>query len=256
VRCIVYVLANWKMYLGPAETAALFARVQDGLRAQARSSEALPVVIVCPTAISLTAIGAMADRRLVRLGAQNCHWEPSGPYTGEISPAMLAGLVDYVMVGHSERRRSGETDEQIARKVAAVAARDMTPILFVGESEPTAAAAEQTEERLERGLAEVDLGRRPVLVVYEPEWAIGADAPAAAEHVRTIVARLKQRLRQRGAQRPAVIYGGTVTADNVGQFTAIGSLDGVGATRGTLDPRGFATIVAHVARADRRGRGG
>ena len=107
VRCIVYVLANWKMYLGPAETAALFARVQDGLRAQARSSEALPVVIVCPTAISLTAIGAMADRRLVRLGAQNCHWEPSGPYTGEISPAMLAGLVDYVMVGHSERRRSG-----------------------------------------------------------------------------------------------------------------------------------------------------
>ena len=256
MRFIAYVLANWKMYVGPAETAALFARVQDGLREQARSSPALPVVIVCPTAISLTAIDAIADRRLVRLGAQNCHWEPSGPYTGEVSPAMLAGLVDYVLVGHSERRRAGETDEQIARKVAAVAARAMTPILFVGEDEATAAAAAETEERLERGLAGVDLARRPVLVVYEPAWAIGADVPAAADHVRTIVARLKQRLRQRGAQRPAVIYGGAVSADNVGRFTAIDSLDGVGATRGALDARGFLTIVEHVARADSRRRGG
>jgi len=95
---------------------------------------------------------------------------------------MLAGLVDYVMVGHSERRRAGETDEQVARKVAAVAANAMTPILFVGEDE---------------------------------QW-----------------------LTDTGAQRPAIIYGGTVTADNVGQFTAIDVLDGVGATRATLDEHG------------------
>jgi triosephosphate isomerase len=253
VRLIAYVLANWKMYPGPAEAAALLTRVQDRLREEAF---ALPIVIVCPPVIALTTVRAMADRRLVRLGAQNCHWEPSGPCTGEISPVMLAGLVEYVLIGHSERRRAGETDEQIARKVAAVAAHAMTPILFVGEDEPTAAAAEETEERLERGLADVDVARRQVVVVYEPTWAIGADVPAAADHVRMVVARVKERLRAKGAQRPAVIYGGTVTADNVGRFTAIDVLDGVGATRATLDARQFATIVEHVARADMARSGG
>lgn len=256
MRLIAYVLANWKMYPGPAEATALLARIQDRLRDGARSPFALPIVIVCPPVIALMAIRAVADRRLVRLGAQNCHWEPSGPYTGEISPVMLTGLVDYVLIGHSERRRAGETDEQIAKKVAAVATNAMTPILFVGEDEPTGAAAEETEERLERGLADVDVARRPVVVVYEPAWAIGADEPAAAGHVRTVVARLKERLREKGAQRPAVIYGGTVTADNVGQFTAIDVLDGVGATRATLDARQFVTIVEHVARADMERRGG
>ncbi len=244
------------MYLGPGEAIGLFARVQERLRQEADAAFALPTVIVCPPAISLMAMSEIADRRLLRLGAQNCHWEPSGPYTGELSAAMLKGLVDYVLVGHSERRRAGETDEQIARKVAAVAANEMTPILFVGEDEPTAAAAEQAEERLEHGLAHVDVARRPVLVVYEPTWAIGADEPAAAEHVRSVVARLKGRLRDRGAQRPQIIYGGTVTADNIGRFTAVDELDGVGATRGTLDEDGFLAIVQQVARAGMGRRGG
>lgn len=243
------------MYPGPAEAIGLLARVQERLREEASSPSALPTVIVCPPAISLMAMRDVADRRVVRLGAQNCHWAKSGPYTGEVSAAMLRGLVDYVLVGHSERRRAGETDEQIAKKVAAVAANDMIPILFVGEEEPTAAATEQTEERLERGLAEVDLARRPVVVVYEPTWAIGGDKAAAGDHVRTVVARLKERLRDKGTQRPAIIYGGSVTADNVGQFTAIDVLDGVGATRGTLDERGFVTIVQRVAGRNRGGQG-
>ena len=256
VRSIRYVLANWKMYPGPAEAIGLLARVQERLREEVGSPFALPTVIVCPPAISLMAMRDMADRHLVRLGAQNCHWEASGPYTGEISPAMLRGLVDYVLVGHSERRRAGETDEQVASKVAAVAANAMTPILFVGEEEPTAAAAEQTEERLERGLAEVDVARRPVVVVYEPAWAIGAEKAAAGDHVRTVVTRLKERLVDKGAQRPAGIYGGSVTAGNGGQFTAIDVLDGVGATRATLDQRGFVTIVQRVARAGIEENGG
>ena len=244
---MAYVIANWKMYLMPAEAIDLFARVQQRLRQEADSGIELPTVIVCPPAISLMAMCDMADRRPVALGAQNCHWESCGAYTGEISAAMLAGLVDYVLVGHSERRRAGETDDQIARKVAAVAANAMTPILFVGEDEPTSAAAERAQDRLERGLSEVDVSRAPVLVVYEPTWAIGADAPAAADHVRMVVTRLKQWLTDNGAQRPTIIYGGTVTADNVGQFTAIDVLDGVGATRGTLDEDGFLAIVRQVA---------
>jgi triosephosphate isomerase len=246
---MAYVVANWKMYLGPAEAIALFARVQQRLRQEAESALELPTVIVCPPVISLMAMRDVADGRSVQLGAQNCHWESRGAYTGEISAAMLAGLVDYVMVGHSERRRAGETDEQIARKVAAVAANAMTPILFVGEDEPNSAAAEHAQERLKRGLAEVDISCQPVLVVYEPGWAIGADAPAAADHVHGVVTRLKQWLTDNGARRPAIIYGGTVTADNVAQFAAIDVLDGVGATRATLHEDGFVTIVGHMVRA-------
>jgi triosephosphate isomerase len=246
---MAYVLANWKMYLGPAEAIALFARVQQRLRQDAESAWELPTVIVCPPVIALMAMRDVAETRLVALGAQNCHWQSRGAYTGEISAAMLAGLADYVMVGHSERRRAGETDEQIAGKVAAIAANAMTPILFVGEDEPTSAVAERAQERLERGLAEVDVTCQPVLVVYEPTWAIGADAPATADHVRRVVTDLKQWLTDNGAQRPAIIYGGTVTAANVGQFTAIDVLDGVGATRAALDEHGFVTIVRRVARA-------
>lgn len=246
---MAYVVANWKMYLGPADAIAVFARVQQRLRQEAESGAKLPTVIVCPPVISLMAMRDVIDRRLVALGAQNCHWQSHGAYTGEVSAAMLAGLVDYVLVGHSERRRAGETDEQIARKAAAVAANAMTPILFVGEDEPTSAAAERAQERLERGLAEVDVSRQRVLVVYEPTWAIGADTPAAAEHVRVVVTRLKRWLTDNGAQRPEIIYGGTVTADNVGQFAAIDVLDGVGATRAALDEHGLLAIVRHVAGA-------
>jgi triosephosphate isomerase (TIM) len=95
----------------------------------------------------------------------------------------------------------------------------------------------------------VDVTHQPVLVIYEPTWAIGAEAPAAADHVRGVVTRLKQWLTDNGAQRPTIIYGGTVTADNVGRFAAIDALDGVGATRATLDEQGFLTIVRHMARA-------
>jgi triosephosphate isomerase len=246
---VAYVIANWKMYLGPAEAIALFARVQHRLRQETETAFEWPTVIVCPPVVSLMAIRDIADGRRVRLGAQNCHWESRGPYTGEISAAMLAGLVDYVLVGHSERRRAGETDEQIAGKVAAVAANAMTPILFVGEDEPSSAAAERAQERLKRGFADLDISCQPALVVYEPTWAIGADAPAAADHVREVVTRLKEWLTDNGAQRPAIIYGGTVTADNVERFTEIDVLDGVGATRATLDEHGLMTIVRQVARA-------
>ena len=243
------------MYPTPAEAAALLSGVQDRLREDARA-HALPSVIVCPPTIAIMTLRDAIDPHLVRLGAQNCHWEASGPHTGETSPAALAGLVDYVMVGHSERRRIGETDEHVARKVAAVVAHGMTPILFVGEDEPSDQGARDIEERLDRGVANVDLARDRVLVVYEPAWAIGADEPAAAEHVARVAARLKERLREHGAQRPAVIYGGTVNAANVDRFVAIEALDGVGATRGTLDEDGFVTIVRRVARGHAEATGG
>src|SRR5215210_1542973 len=238
-----YVLANWKMYLGRDQAAEVLETAQAGLAERFPAGSEPPTLIVCPPFTSLAPLGALVDPRLVRLGAQNCHWEAEGPHPGEVSPRMLAELVDYVLIGHSERRAAGEDDAQIAKKVAAAAEAGLTPILFVGEDEPTSSATDEAERRLERGLAEVDLERRHVLVVYEPTWAIGADRPADSGHVREVVEQLKDRLVELGAERPEVIYGGTVNVDNVEQFTPIEVLDGVGSTRGSLAPSDLLRIV-------------
>jgi triosephosphate isomerase (TIM) len=244
-----YVLSNWKMYVGGSPAAELLTAVQAGLRERFPSGSVPVSVVLCPPFVSLVPLRAVIDPRLVRLGAQNCHWESEGPFTGEISPTMLQDLVDYVLIGHSERRAAGDTDEQIAKKVTAVAGAGLTPILFVGEDEPTDDAIERTDRRLIEGLAGVDLSEREVPVVYEPTWAFGASEAAPADHVRGVVDQLKNRLRELGARDPRVIYGGTVTADNVEQFAALEVLDGVGATRAGLDPDGFLRIVDRVAAA-------
>jgi triosephosphate isomerase (TIM) len=231
------VLSNWKMYPTVDEARSLLATIQAGLleRPQAR-----PRVIVCPPAVALGPLGDVRDDRVVHLGAQHCHWEDGGPYTGEISPRMLRGLADYVMVGHRDRRAAGQTDAQVARTVAAVVRNGLVPILFV-----------ETERQLRAGLSEIDPAGHDVLVVYEPAWAIGADRAAPAEHVRQAVERLKAVMSELGAGEPKVLYGGTVNERNVDELAAIEELDGLGATRAGLDPAQFLRIIDRVT-----GRGG
>ena len=243
-----YVLSNWKMYPTVDESRSLLEAIQRGLRQREDPGKPLPRVIVCPPFVALAPLRALADARLVGLGAQNCHWEREGPYTGEVSPRMLEGLVEYVMVGHSDRRAEGERDDRIARKVAAVAQSGLVPILFVGEDVPGGDALGQTEERLRAGLSRIDLGAQPVLVVYEPAWAIGADRAATAAHVGRAVERLKAVLVELGSRAPAVLYGGTVNEANVDELAELEVVDGVGATRAGLDPQTLLRLVDRVAR--------
>ncbi len=242
-----HLLANWKMHTTVEQAVALLQEIQEGLRRRGAQGQQLPRVIVCPPFVSLAPLRAVVDERLVRLGAQSCHWERDGPYTGEISPVMLVGLAQYVLVGHSERRAAGESDEQVARKVAAAAEAGLTPILFVGEDEPGDGAHRQTEHRLRQAISRIDLGRQVVLVVYEPAWAIGADRAADAEYVREMVTGLKDLLRRLGASDPEVIYGGTVKKENIEQFARLDVLDGVGATRASLDARQFFAMLDQMA---------
>ena len=242
-----YLLTNWKMHTTVEQGLALVQAIQEGLRDRAAGGQQLPSVIICPPFVSLVSLQAIVDERLVRLGAQNCHWEKEGPYTGEISPVMLTGLAQYVLVGHSERRAASESDEHIARKAAAIAEAGLTPILFVGEDEPGSGARSQTEYRLRRGISRIDLGQQAVLVVYEPAWAIGADRAANAEYVQEMVVGLKDVLRRLGARAPEVLYGGTVKKENIEQFARLDVLDGVGATRASLNAEGFLAMVDRMA---------
>ena len=241
-----YVLANWKMYPTVDEAVALLAAIQVGLGQRRLDGGTPPQVIICPPFVALAPLRAVTDDRVVRLGAQNCHWESEGPYTGEISPRMLLGFVEYVMVGHSERRAGGETDEQVSRKVGAVAEAGLVPILFVGEDSRDDDAIDQTEQRLRRGLSRIDAESRRILVVYEPAWAIGAEAAAPTEHVGEVVDHIKAVLRALGFRRPEVIYGGTVAEENIDDFAQVAVLDGVGATRASLDVERMLKIVDRV----------
>ena len=246
-----YVLANWKMYPTVEEALSVVTAVRDGLEQRARSGPALPRVIVCPPFVALAPVRAVVQDGLVELGAQNCHWEAEGPFTGEVSVPMLTGLVEYVLVGHSERRATGETDEQISRKVAAVAANGMVPVLFVGEEEPGGEALGETERRLRHGLSRIDVARQAVLVVYEPAWAIGADRAAPVGDGRRAVGHLKGVLAALGAAEPEVLYGGTVCEANLDELARIDVLDGLGATRASLRAEGLLRIVDAVRSAGR-----
>ena len=242
-----YLLANWKMNTTVDQAVALARSIQQGLRERASRGQQLPTVIVCPPFVSLVPLRALVDQQLVRLGAQNCHWDTDGAHTGEISAGMLTGLAQYVLLGHSERRSAGESDEHIARKVMTAADAGLIPILFVGEDEPGAGARSQTAHRLRHGISRINLGEQAVLVVYEPAWAIGADRAADAEYVQEMVTGLKDMLRRLGASDPTVLYGGTVNRANIEQFAQLDVLDGVGATRAALDTQGFLAMIDRLA---------
>lgn len=243
-----YVLSNWKMFPTTEQGLVLVETIQAGLRERARAGAMLPRVIICPPFVSLAPLRAAVDHELLRLGAQTCHWFEHGPCTGEISPEMLRGLVEYVLVGHSERRARGETDEQVARKVAAVARSGLVPILFVGEEAPGGDAMAQIELRLRLGLSRVDPRSQALLVVYEPWWAVGADEAAPAEDVGRAVGHLKATLAEMGMAKPEVLYGGTVAEENIDALADIEALDGVGATRAGLQPERFLRIIDRFGR--------
>jgi len=244
-----YVLSSWKMYPTVDQAQASFEAIQTGLQERTQRGTVLPQVILCPPFLSLVPFAALADHRLLALGAQNCHWEAEGPHTGEISPRMLQGLVDYVLVGHSERRAAGETDEQVAWKVAAVAQHGMTPILLVGEDDPGEDAILRSEQQMRRGLSGVDVSTQSVLVVYEPTWAIGTDETASTSHVSRAVTYLKAVLAEMGAREPRILYGGSVNGDNVDALAPLDVLDGVGAGRASLDAAQFLRLIDQIAPA-------
>ena len=193
------------------------------------------------------------DRMLIQLGAQHCHWEEKGAFTGEVSPAFLAKLnVRYVIAGHSERRELfGETDEDVNRKVLAITAHGMVPILCCGETldEREAGGTEaKVVGQVQAGLAGLSPAQVAATVVaYEPVWAIGTgrtatpdDAQAVCKVVRDTVAGVA------GSEAGAAVrvqYGGSVKPGNIGELMAQPDIDGALVGGASLDPDDFSRIV-------------
>jgi triosephosphate isomerase len=244
-----------------AEARALATGVRDGLKRKVAAT-----VAVCPPYTALAAVAEVLSGSAVALGAQNCHHEPAGPHTGEVSLPMLAELgCRYVLAGHSERRKElGETDEQINHKVHAVLAHGLTPVLCVGE---TAEERRQgltfttVEGQVRAGLAGVaPEAVAKVVLAYEPVWAIGTGVnatPAQAIEVhgylRGIVSELSSK---ETAQAVSILYGGSVKADNAGSLLAEAEIDGALVGGASLKAADFVAIVRKAAAAPAAAREG
>lgn len=241
------VAGNWKMNLGRQESIDL-ARGVAGIEVDGESTE----IVVFPAMVWVDAVAtALKDGGSVRVGAQNCHSEPKGAFTGEVSAPMLAEICTDVMAGHSERRHVfGETDEQIAAKVRAILDAGLRAVLCVGETiqEREAGQAEEVVGRqLKSGLASVHAGEvERIVIAYEPVWAIGTgvaatpeDAQAMCHFVRSTVQEL---LGQSGSSRP-VLYGGSVTPDNAEELFSQPDIDGGLVGGASLNVESFRAIV-------------
>lgn len=245
------IAGNWKMHLDHMEAIALVQQLAYDLKPA--DYEGVQIAVI-PPFTDLRSVGTLieGDKLPVALGAQNVHWEDSGAFTGEISPPMLARLrVRYVLCGHSERRQLfGETDEVVARKVAAVLRHGMVPILCVGETLEQREAGEATDVvagQLRAALAGVKPEAAAELVVaYEPVWAIGTgrnalpeDADEMCGAVRAVVGEL---FSADVAEAVRVQYGGSVKAGNAASLLRQPQIDGALVGGASLDAAGFAQI--------------
>jgi triosephosphate isomerase len=248
-----FIAGNWKMNKTVSEAVTLV----DGLKAALSGVSASDVdVAVCPAFIALMSVKPALAGSSIKLGAQNAYYEPKGAYTGEVSIPMLTGIVDYIIIGHSERRQIfGETDALVNKKVLAVIAAGLQPIMCIGETLAENEAG-QTEAVLERqtrdGLLNVSAADiTKVTVAYEPIWAIGTGRAATSDDAQNRCAFVrKQLLLKYGnlADQVRIQYGGSVTPANAKELLAKPDIDGALVGGASLKAGDFSIIVKAAVR--------
>jgi triosephosphate isomerase len=230
------IAGNWKMFKGPAETAAFCLELR-------RADVSAVDVVVCPPFVSLaTAVQLLAGTEIA-VAAQNVHWESDGAFTGEISALMLRELGVYgAIVGHSERRQYfGDTDETVARRAEAALTAGLGVIACVGETEAEREHGE-TEAVLRRQVSVLPHDDQ-LVVAYEPVWAIGTGKTATPELAQEAHSFIKSMLDAR------VLYGGSVKPDNAAELLAQPDVDGALVGGASLDVESFTTICRAAARS-------
>jgi triosephosphate isomerase (TIM) len=247
---IPMVAGNWKMNTLRADAIAL----AKDVRGHAGSVAGVETVL-CPPYVFLHDVRDAIDGSTVKLGSQDVFWEEKGAYTGEVSVTQVAEVADYAIIGHSERRQYfGETDETVNKKVQAALAHGVLPIMCVGETLQQREANE-TERVLTTqtrgGLAGVQL--TPAMVVaYEPVWAIGTGLAADGATAQQAIALIRSTLRGLGgdvADSVRILYGGSVTPDNMAEFMAQPDVDGGLVGGASLKAESFAGIIDATASA-------
>jgi len=237
-----YLVANWKMNLPPEG--------MDGWMSGVAMVDPRDVTLVFAPPFPFLR-DAFAQRRRLGLGAQNCNDHAAGAYTGEVAPSMLRYCgAEYVILGHSERRNIyGESDDLIARKLSIAIDSGLKPILCIGEDLAVRDAGQVASflARQIEATAVPELERASELVIaYEPVWAIGTGRNASGAMVAETLAEIRQTLSRSwpfAASRPPILYGGSVTPDNVNDLVANGTIDGFLVGGASLDSGKFLAIL-------------
>lgn len=248
------IAGNWKMNKTSADAAVLAQELvlQAGKRTEVD-------IVICPPFTSLETAAKVVDGSLVKLGAQNMHFEASGAFTGEVSAAMLRALfVTHVILGHSERRTLfGETDAFINQKVLAALKNQLRPILCVGETlaqREAGSTLKVVQTQVEKGLEGVSKEQATALVVaYEPVWAIGTGrnaTSAQAQEVHAFIRGLLTKLfGEAASQRIRILYGGSMKPANAPELLAQADIDGGLIGGASLEARSFLELIAAAAAA-------
>lgn len=244
------IAGNWKMHGTLRESVDLAAGVQRQLEGLEGAE-----IVVCPPFPFLYAVRDALEGSKIVLGAQDCHWEAKGAFTGEVSPVMIkeAGC-KYVVLGHSERRHIiGETNDQINRKVRAALAHGLTPILCVGElleERNMGVTHEVIERHVTKGMAGLAAAdASEVVVAYEPVWAIGTGktaTPRQASEVHHYVRKLVSKMfGDATAQNVRILYGGSVKPENIRELMSQEDVDGALVGGASLEVHSFVKIVRY-----------
>lgn len=237
------VAGNWKMNKTPSE-----GKIFSEKMVQKLGSKSSVDVIVCPP---FTGLSSLVTSTKFHLGAQNCHFEGSGAFTGEISTSMLLNCnVEYVILGHSERRSIfHEKNNDIGQKVAKVLSGGMKPILCVGETidELNDGLAKETVQRqLQLGLKNVNSFNN-IVIAYEPVWAIGTGLTASVEKVSEIHSFIRTTLKDLSSESESnnvpIIYGGSVNSDNADELINANAVNGFLIGGASLDVDKFVEII-------------
>ena len=242
------IAGNWKMNKTPAEAKELISAIAPLVK------DAGCEVVACTPFVDLASAQEAAAGTNIQIGAENCHWEKSGAYTGEISAEMLASMgVKIVIIGHSERRQYfGETDVTVQKRVRAALDAGLTVILCVGETLEqreqgitSELVAMQTKIAL-GGVSEEELKR--IIIAYEPVWAIGTGKTATAQQANEVCHTIRECIAsvysQAAADGITIQYGGSMNAGNAAELLAQPDVDGGLIGGASLKPQDFATIVA------------
>ena len=247
-----FVAGNWKMNKTAAEARELVSAMLPELQSVTSVDR-----VICPTATAVMAVSEILSGTGVGIGTQNMHWEESGAYTGELSPAMVKEFCEYVILGHSERRAYFcETDETVNKKVKAALAHGLIPIVCVGETLEENEAGKTDEVVIReikeglKGLSKADAAK--IIVAYEPIWAIGTGKAATGELANDVIGRtirtpLKEMFGEDVAEQIRILYGGSVKGSNAAEFFTQPEIDGALVGGASLKADDFPKIAKAAA---------
>lgn len=242
------IVGNWKMNLNVQESSLYLHRLSKLVKVR-RDVE----VVLAPTMLALQTLSIQVNLRQFKLAAQNLFWRDYGAYTGEVSASQLRGIVQYAIIGHSERRTQfHETDKEVRAKVQAAVRNAITPILCIGETtqERTYGETDQIlHGQVTAGLANVTSDElEHIVIAYEPVWAIGTGINAKPGDVTRAIKTIRSQIRHlygaKAAREIRVLYGGSVTADSAASYLSLEEVDGLLVGGASLDEHAFSEIIA------------